>query len=80
LLSELGTGKKVVGIKQSRKAIREGFAQKAYLAADADPKIREELSELCRQEDIPLVTGMTMQELGKACGIEVGAAIAVVLG
>ena len=41
-------GKRVVGVKQSRKAIREGRARRAYLADDADPAIIEALAaETC---------------------------------
>ena len=41
MLTELATQEKVVGVKQSRKAIREGRAKRVYLACDADPAITE---------------------------------------
>ncbi|SMC47000.1 ribosomal L7Ae/L30e/S12e/Gadd45 family protein [Papillibacter cinnamivorans] len=79
MLSLLSTGKKVIGIKQSRKAIREGAAERAFLAQDADPEIRETMGELCQQHGVPAEAVPTMLELGRACGIEVGAAAAVLL-
>lgn len=79
MLSELNTGKKVVGVKQSRKAIRDGAAQKAFLAEDSDWNIREDMTRLCQEQGVPVVSVPGMKELGTACGIEVGAAVAVLL-
>ena len=66
--------KRVVGVKQTRRAIQEGRAVRVCLAADADPLITEPLAALCRERDIPVETGRTLQELGRAVGIAVGAA------
>ena len=41
MISELASQEKVIGVKQSRKAIREGRAKRVYLACDADPAITE---------------------------------------
>ena len=41
MISELASQEKVIGVKQSRKAIREGRAKRVYLACDADPAIKE---------------------------------------
>ena len=79
LLSLLSTEKKVIGVKQSRKAIRDGAAKMAFLAADADPEIRDAVAELCVRLAVPVETVPAMLELGRACGIEVGAAVAVLL-
>ena len=66
----------VVGAKQLRKALQSGRACHVYLAENADPAITEPLAALCDQFHITYVWVSTMQELGKACGIEVGAAAA----
>lgn len=79
MLSELSTQKKVVGIKQSRRAITEGAAVKAFIALDAENRIRQQLTELCAQMGVPVETVPTMHELGQGCGIEVGAAVAVIV-
>ena len=78
-MKELNVCKRTVGIKQTRRAIREGLARKVYLAADADPALVEELKELCAQRGIPVEETFTMRQIGAACAIAVGAAAAAVL-
>lgn len=75
----LKTARKVVGIKQSARAVREGSALAAYIAQDADRRVIQQLETLCDEKSIRIVRVNTMEELGKLCGIEVKAASAVVL-
>ncbi|MBR5479981.1 MAG: ribosomal L7Ae/L30e/S12e/Gadd45 family protein [Clostridia bacterium] len=70
---------KVVGIKQTKKAIKEGRARKVYLALNSDIIIRDVINNLCKQANLPVVEVETMQELGSACDIQVGAACAAIL-
>ena len=70
---------KVVGVKQSRKAIREGRAKQVYLACDADPAITEPLAESCEARGIPVNCEHTMAQLGQACRITVGASVVALL-
>ena len=70
---------KVVGVKQSRKAIREGRAKQVYLACDADPAITEPLAENCEACGIPVNCEHTMAQLGQACRITVGASVVALL-
>ena len=79
MLTELASQDKVVGVKQSRKIIRDGRARRGYLACDADPAVTEPVAESCRCAEIPVETGHTMAQLGQACGITVGAAVVTVL-
>ena len=79
MLFELRNGKKTVGRKQSQRAVLEGNAQKIFLASDADARIRQEVEELCRTHGVPVVPVDTMESLGRACGIQVGAAVAALL-
>lgn len=69
----------VVGAKQLKKALQKGTVQQVFLAQDADPAITEQLETLCRQNSIPLTWVNGMAGLGRACGIEVGAAAAAVI-
>lgn len=69
----------VVGVKQSRKAIREGRACRVFLASDADPSIIGPLAAECAAAGVPVETGRTMAQLGRACGISVGASAAAEL-
>ena len=71
--------KRVVGVKQSRKAIREGRALRVVLASDADPAITGPIAAACAAAGIPVETGRTMAQLGRACGIAVGASVAAEL-
>lgn len=79
MLSELSASEKIVGIKQLRKALRDDKAAKVFVAENADPKLTQPIIETCREKDVPVVAVPTMEELGKACEIEVGAAVAALL-
>ena len=66
----------IVGSKQLKKALENGRAKRVWLAENADPAITEPLEALClkccvRYEWVP-----SKEELGRKCGIEVGAAAA----
>ena len=79
MLSKLKTSHKVTGVKQSMKAIKAGNASCVYFAEDADPALLFALQEQCRAENIPMIPVGGMDALGRACGIDVGAAVAVIL-
>ncbi len=79
MITELASMEKVIGVKQSRKAIREGRARRVFLACDADPAITDPVAEICRCAGIPAEDGYTMAQLGHACRITVGASVVAVL-
>lgn len=79
MITELASQEKVIGVKQSRKAIREGRAKRVYVACDADPAITDPVAESCAAAGIPLEDGHTMVQLGQACRITVGASVVAVL-
>ncbi|MEQ8235662.1 MAG: 50S ribosomal protein L7ae-like protein [Syntrophomonadaceae bacterium] len=74
LLDEIANGKKVIGSKQVKKAVIKGLASKVVLAEDAEPHVIAPLKELCRQHEVETAVLASMEDLGKACGIDVGAA------
>ena len=78
-LEGLHRKKIVVGTKQLRKAVLGGHASFVYLAINADPAITEPLEEMCRNNGIRVTWVSSMADLGRACGIEVGAAAAAVV-
>jgi large subunit ribosomal protein L7A len=78
-MTELTSSKRVVGVKQSRRAIQDGRAARVFLACDADPALTEPLRDACREHGIPVESDCTMAQLGQACRITVGASVAVVL-
>ena len=69
----------VVGAKQLKKAVKAGSARNVYLAENADPAVTEPLARLCTEHHIPITWVSSMADLGRACGIEVGAAAAAIL-
>ena len=66
----------VVGVKQLRKALKNGKARSVFLACNADPAITEPIAALCQQNNVDYAWVRSMTDLGHACGIEVGAAAA----
>ena len=79
MLDELKTQRKVVGIKQLRRALRDGQVVRVFVAENADPQLTQPVADACSAADVELIWVPTMTELGKACGISVGAAAAGIL-
>ena len=74
--AQIGRRKVVVGAKQLRKALNSGSVFRVYLAENADPAITEPLEALCKRNSVDYAWVRSMTDLGRACGIEVGAAAA----
>lgn len=70
---------KVVGTKQTIKALENDEAVAVYIARDAEDKVTQPILELCRTKNIEPQLYDTMLELGKACGIKVKAASAAII-
>ena len=75
-LAELAGKPVVVGTKQLRKALQSGKATFVCLAKNADPAITLPIEEQCKLNSVNYAWVSSMQDLGRACGIEVGAAAA----
>lgn len=71
--------KRIVGAKQSLKAIKSGTAKIVYVADNAENKVIKPIIEASEHHGVELVHVETMQKLGVLCGIDVGAAAACVL-
>ncbi|MGI5970237.1 MAG: ribosomal L7Ae/L30e/S12e/Gadd45 family protein [Oscillospiraceae bacterium] len=74
-MSDKNEKKRVIGLKQSRRAILEGRAAEVIIASDIDPHIRDQIISLCREASVAISHGGTKSELGAKHGIEVGASI-----
>jgi large subunit ribosomal protein L7A len=59
--------------------IELGQAREVFVAKDADPRVTGKVIALCKKMGVQVTYVDSMKLLGKACGIEVGAAIAAVL-
>jgi large subunit ribosomal protein L7A len=68
-----------IGTKQTKKAIEQGKAKEVFVASDADQNITNKIISMCHERNIAVVHVESMKKLGKACGIEVGAAAAAIL-
>ena len=79
MLNELTAAGKVAGAKQVRRALNDGRAAKIFWAADADPRVTEPLTRLALEKGVPALEVPSMKELGAACGISVGCAVAALL-
>ena len=67
------------GLQAAEKALEKGRAEYVYLAENADPAVTEPIEAACRESQVQIHWVRTMADLGRACGIDVGAAAAAVL-
>ncbi|TWH58591.1 large subunit ribosomal protein L7A [Desulfitobacterium sp. LBE] len=70
---------RTVGVKQTLRALEKESLICVYVAKDAESHVLRPILEQCRNKGIQVQEVQTMLELGKACGIEVGAAVAALL-
>ncbi|MDD2234424.1 MAG: ribosomal L7Ae/L30e/S12e/Gadd45 family protein [Desulfitobacteriaceae bacterium] len=70
---------KTVGVKQTLRAIEKGSVKCIFIAEDAEAHVTRPIIELCRDQKVRIVRVPTMLELGKACSIQVGAAVGAIL-
>lgn len=71
--------RKVVGTRQTAKAVESDKAVAVFLAGDADKKVIAPVVSACQEKGIGFYYVDSMAELGKACNIKVGAAMAAIL-
>jgi large subunit ribosomal protein L7A len=68
-----------IGTKKATRMIELGLATEVFIAIDADPRLTIRMVNLCKKMDVQVTYVDSMKLLGKACGIEVGAAVAAVV-
>lgn len=68
-----------VGTKQSTRALNEGAVETLFVAKDCEQHVVRSIVEAAKERNVQIVYVDSMKKLGKACGIEVGAATAVIL-
>lgn len=79
MLELLKKKEKVVGIKQTKKAAEQDRLEAVFIAYDADQRVVGQLKQLCEEKRIKVYGTESMKQLGKAAGIDVGAAIVGIL-
>ncbi|MDG5788123.1 50S ribosomal protein L7ae-like protein [Evansella sp. AB-P1] len=65
---------KVVGTKQTLKALEDKQVKEIIVAEDADPKVLQRIVSLAEKHGVSCTKVDSMKKLGKACGIDVSAA------
>ncbi len=70
---------RAVGTNQTAKAIARGRAQVVYIAKDADRRVVEGVVAAAKGASLEILEVDSMREIGRACGIGVGAAAAAIL-
>ena len=71
--------RKVVGTKQTLKALESGEAVMILLARDAEEKVTAPVAALAEENGIEIHYLESMSCLGKICGIKVNAATAAII-
>ncbi|MTI94237.1 MAG: 50S ribosomal protein L7Ae-like protein [Firmicutes bacterium] len=71
--------KLTIGSKQTRLALENNQAAQVFIAEDAELRVVKPIADICQKKGIPVIKVVSMRELGKACGIQVGAAAAAVI-
>ncbi len=80
MLATLGEAKmKVIGKKQTMRALETQQVSACFLARDAEKHVTQPIRHLCEKRHVKVFEVPTMKELGVACGIDVGAAVAAIL-
>lgn len=79
MLHRLKTESKVVGMKQTLKALEKGTAKVVYVAEDADEHMVRQVIDLAEDQAVPVITVETMVQLGQECNIEVRTATAATI-
>jgi large subunit ribosomal protein L7A len=69
----------VIGTKQTVKALKEGLVKEMVVANDADPSVTAKIISEALGSDVPVLYVDSKKKLGKACGIEVGAATVAII-
>jgi large subunit ribosomal protein L7A len=68
-----------IGTKKATRMVELGKVSEVFVAKDADPRLTIRMVNLCKKMGVEVTYVDSMKMLGKACGIEVGAAVAAVV-
>ncbi|MCJ7843045.1 50S ribosomal protein L7ae-like protein [Lederbergia sp. NSJ-179] len=69
----------IIGTKQTVRALKSGHVLEVLIASDAEPRILHSIIQAAEDASVPITMVDSMRELGKACGIDVGATAAAIL-
>lgn len=78
-LNVVKSNKKVIGTKQTIRALKLNLVKEVYIAKDAEKRVVSKVEDLARELGVPVIYAETMKELGKISEIEVGSASVALL-
>lgn len=78
-MHRLKDSSKVVGLKQTLRAIDKGNVKLVYIADDAQKHVIQKVIDRAGQQNVPIVHVPTMEELAQACNVEVKTATAALI-
>ena len=78
-MESFGETPKVIGTKQTLKAVKEGKATVVVLAEDTEDSIKEKIVTACQEASVPIEPYESKIALGQDSSIERGAAVIALL-
>lgn len=78
-MHRLKDSSKVVGLKQTLRALEKGTATLVYVADDAQRHVVQKVVDSAGRHGVPVVHAKTMVELAEACNVEVKTATAALI-
>jgi large subunit ribosomal protein L7A len=69
----------IIGTKQTVKVLKDGYSCELIIASDAETSVTAAVVKLAQELNIPITYVDSMEKLGKACGIEVGASTVAII-
>ena len=78
-MESFGETPKVIGTKQTLKAVKEGKATVVVLAEDTEDSIKDKIVTACQEASVPIEPYESKIALGQDSGIERGAAVIALL-
>lgn len=79
IVHNLEEDSKVVGTKQTLRAIESGHAKVVFIAEDASAPLKEKLVACATAENVDIVYYDSMKKLGDACSVAVKTAVAAIV-
>ena len=70
---------RVVGARQTLRAVREQSAEVVFMAMDADMRLRQQVEREAKANQVPVQLVATMEELAALCHVDVPSAAAAVI-
>ena len=69
---------RVVGVRQTLRAVKAQDADMVFVAMDADPRLRQQVEKEAEANSVPVRLVATMEELAALCRVDVPSAAAAI--